>query len=352
MKTKIFVLTHKKFIPPEDSMYIPLQVGAEGRDKLGYLTDDTGNNISALNCYYSELTGAYWVKQNVKDCDYIGLCHYRRYLIKESGQVFSQKEIETILNNYDLMATKKVELNYSYREGFSANHNVQVLDETGRVIQEFYPEYYQTFIKLVNEKKTYFGNMLITSATIYRDYHNWLFDIFDKTAKRVDLDAPDEYHRRVFGFISEFLLYVYVTVHHYKVMECLVGMIGEKAETRELKEQLAQYFKKEDVQGAKDYFLRTLEKRPDVLMEASDVTGELKLCMQVIATASQEQEREGTSILHQIHEFSDLMRSFEELNKRVRNNTMKSDVIGEIRFSPIAIQIARLLIQSADQKLS
>lgn len=52
-----------------------------------------------------------------------------------------------------------------------------------------------------------------------------------------------------------------------------------------MKEQLAGYFARRDVDGAKAYFLERRKERPDVLMEASDVTGELRLCMQVIATA-------------------------------------------------------------------
>ena len=48
----------------------------------------------------------------------------------------------------------------------------------------------------------------------------------------------------------------------------------EYLDLREVKEKLADFFVKKDVVGAKQYFLQTLQHRPDVLMEASDVTGE------------------------------------------------------------------------------
>ena len=47
---KIIVATHKEYWMPEDSMYLPIQVGAEGKDyDLGYIKDNTGKNISSKN---------------------------------------------------------------------------------------------------------------------------------------------------------------------------------------------------------------------------------------------------------------------------------------------------------------
>ena len=40
----IYIATHKKFRDPHLSEYIPIQVGAENREDLGYLRDNTGNN--------------------------------------------------------------------------------------------------------------------------------------------------------------------------------------------------------------------------------------------------------------------------------------------------------------------
>lgn len=76
---KIIVAAHKKYHMPEDSCYLPLHVGKKGKDDLGYLGDDTGDNISEKNPYYCELTGLYWAWKNLK-ADYIGLVHYRRHL--------------------------------------------------------------------------------------------------------------------------------------------------------------------------------------------------------------------------------------------------------------------------------
>ena len=316
MRLRIYAMTHKEFDPPADSMYQPLHVGhARATCDWGYMGDDTGENISHLNCYYSELTGHYWLWKNCSDVDYIGTCHYRRYLINEQEKVFTKKEYEHLLKNYDLITTKRVVLNNSYYYGFSANHNIKVLDCTGEVIRDLYPEYYETFTALVHKNETYFGNMFVTSKKLFDAYAQWLFAIFAEVEKRIDLDTDeDAYHKRVLGFISEFLLLVWVRVNHLSVYECKVGMLGEKAETRELKEHLAEYFRNKDIDGAMQYFMQVKAARPDVMMEASDVTGELRLCMQIIATAGKELAEYGYSILDRENEFRKLIQIFTELN--------------------------------------
>ena len=51
MSMRIYTMTHKKFTPLPDPLYVPLHVGRACGENLGYLGDDTGEQISALNCY-------------------------------------------------------------------------------------------------------------------------------------------------------------------------------------------------------------------------------------------------------------------------------------------------------------
>ena len=44
VKIKIFVMTHKKFNPPKEAIYIPLHVGKYGKQDLGYMGDDIMEN--------------------------------------------------------------------------------------------------------------------------------------------------------------------------------------------------------------------------------------------------------------------------------------------------------------------
>lgn len=349
MSVKIFTMTHKRFDVPRDETYVPLQVGRALTEDLGYLSDNTGENISVLNCYYSELTGVYWVWKNVRDADFVGICHYRRYLINQSGQILREKEFLTILKDYDIITSKKLQYDYTYYDGYADAHNIKDLIETGRVIQEKYPEYYPNFERLVHSNGSYFGNIMVASKKLFDEYASWLFDIFEEVQKRIDIDSYDNYHKRVFGFISEFLLMVWVDTRKLKAYECMVGMSAEKYETKEMKEKLSVYFKNKDIHGAKEYFMQCYEKRPDVLLEASDTTGELKLSMQVISTCENEAMNQVSGVLDQTNEFTKLMQFFRNLNSIVKRYMLGQNTDTDLLFlqkervSYIAVSIAVML---------
>lgn len=333
MSVTIFAMTHKAFPAPQDPIYVPLQVGRAGAQDLGYIGDDTGVSISEKNCYYGELTGVYWVWKNIKTSDHVGICHYRRYFCTEEGRILTGREYDAILSDYDIITSKKLKLNYSYYDGYASDYNIHDLEVTGEVIREYYPDYQEAFERLVHEKGTYFGNMMVCKKALYDEYCAWLFGIFEKAEGQIDASGYDAYHRRVYGFISEFLLYVWVEVRGLKAYECKVGMTDEKRETAETKERLAAFFAEKDIAGAKAYILSCLEKRPDILMEASDITGELKLSMQVIAVCELEKQAYGSSTIDRIQEFDALMAHFRKLNDLIQ--AFKE---GETKMSPPEVE--------------
>ncbi len=353
MSIKIFTITHKQFTPPPDSMYLPLHVGRANTEDLGFMGDNTGNNISAKNPYYCELTGMYWIWKNYHDADYVGICHYRRYLINKKGTLFTEKELLMHLTEYDVITTKLLTLPGTYYNGFSANHHQKDLLTTEDVIKEKYPEYLDTFNRLVHGPNTYFGNIFITSKDIYDRYMEWLFDILFEVEKRTDFTGYNGYQKRLFGFLSEFLQTVWLQYHKLNVKECMVGMIGEKYETRLLKEQLAEYFTNRDYKSAELHFMDCYKKRPDILMEASDINGELRLCMQIISTCKFEDEMYGKCILDTITDYHSLIQHFSRLNTAVvhsLNNCMTSEDTTFLEqnelVSPIALEISKKLQQS------
>ena len=367
MSITLFTITHKQFTPPTDSMYLPLHVGRANGQDLGFIGDDTGEHISEKNPFYCELTGMYWIWKNYRpnssflqtvspkinhpllteETHYIGICHYRRYLINEKGNLFTGEELSKLLKHYDMITTKLLTLPGSYYNGFSANHHIKDLLMTGAVIQEKYPEYYDTFDRLIHGPHTYFGNIFVTSKDEYDRYCAWLFDILFELEKRTDFTGYSGYQKRLFGFLSEFLQTVWIQYHNLNVKECMVGMVGEKYETRLLKEELAVFLENRDYTGAEKHFMECYQKRPDILMEASDINGELRLCMQIISTCKFEDLEYGKCILDSIRDYHSLIRHFGRLNTAVAHSVNQCITEDEQNFlehnplvTPVSIEIA------------
>jgi len=116
MNIKVIIATHKKYKMPKDALYLPVHVGREGKEELGYVGDNTGDNISLKNPSYCELTGLYWAWKNL-DVDYLGLAHYRRHFTLKkysqrkkwglTGSVLTKKEAEVLLKKYKILVPKK-----------------------------------------------------------------------------------------------------------------------------------------------------------------------------------------------------------------------------------------------------
>lgn len=331
MNIKIFVMTHKVFESPKDSMYVPLQVGHALKGTLDetYLRDDDGEDtISELNPYFSELTGMYWIWKQCLDTDYVGVCHYRRFPVMREGtreRLMTEKDCERILREYDLITTEKLTLHSNYYDGFAVDHNLYDLQVTEQVVLEKYPEYYDCFERLVHSDQVYFGNICVMPKNLYNKYCGWLFDILFEVRRRIDVTGYDGYRKRVFGFLSEFLQMVWIQVNHLRPYECRIAIIGEKFETGEVKQALAGFFERGDVQGAKKYFLECFERRPDILMEASDITGELRICMQIISTCEFEQSALGACILDKEKDMRKLISLFKALNAAVLRKSREEE---------------------------
>ncbi len=340
-KIRIYTMTHKRFDESNIDLYKPLFVGAAGKDNTyGYLRDDEGDNISSKNCYYSELTGIYYIYKNVTDVDIIGTCHYRRYLVDDNDSLLNKEQIVGFLEEYDCITSKCLNLNYTYYYGFSENHKPYYLDETRKVISRIYPDYLEDYDRLVNDKGTFFGNIMIARRELFCNYCKWLFDILFELEDNIVIEEEDSYHRRIFGFISEFLWYLWVVHNNIKAKELKVGIVGEKIEIKAVREGLREFFRKGDVDGAKAYFLEERKKRPDMMMEASDITGELHICMEAIAVSSLEKEQGIWDSISKIRDYDKIITYFVKLNEAVIAGVEED--MEKLRgfYSEIAIEVA------------
>ncbi len=225
MRINIIVATHKKYNMPQDDVYLPVHVGAKGKESIGYTSDDTGENISEKNPYYCELTGLYWAWKNL-ECDVIGLSHYRRHFtlqakhaIKAAGKtqegkqacVLSGKEISQLMEIYDIIVPSKrkyyIETLYSH---YSNTHYSEHLDMVRNIIETMSPQYLKAYDETMKQKSGYMFNMYIMKKALSDEYCNWLFPILFELEKKIGNPELSTFQNRLYGRVSELLFNVWL----------------------------------------------------------------------------------------------------------------------------------------------
>lgn len=227
---KLFVCCHREEKVPKHPLLMPIQVGAAlaGKRFDGYLHDDEGENISAKNRSYCELTAQYWSWKNV-DADYYGFFHYRRYLYPDKmarrpykicGSVSSESlrklgydDFTELIRGYDMILPMAENMYVTVREHYAnaPYHRAKDLTLMEQIILERHPKMSEALEDYFSGTEHYFGNISIMSRAVFYDYCAWLFPLLAEFDRRADTKDYIEQEKRVDGYLAERLLGVYYT---------------------------------------------------------------------------------------------------------------------------------------------
>ena len=163
LSTVIYVFHYKDgTVLKTDPIYQPIMAGnALLTGEKTMIGDDTGDNISVKNRYYSELTGTYWVWKNTRQ-KIVGTCHYRRFFTarpepflyklkrflyylagqykKRFGLIYTEntklfgpwilnnQEVNELLSQYDAILPQARKLKYTVETHYHRYHNTIDLD--------------------------------------------------------------------------------------------------------------------------------------------------------------------------------------------------------------------------------
>lgn len=258
MNIKILSCFHKEFERPNSNVIYPIHVGKDISDlELNILQDNEGDNISNKNPNYCELTAMYWAWKNIK-CDIIGITHYRRYfdfrnsklkykLINNENEFILgdtmfynyETHIKNIFNNgYDVILTKKCNYPVSVKKQYLMGHIKEDLDILENIVLEIYPEYEESYKRIFEKSNSIHAyNMMIMKKDQFDEYCNWLFRILFEVEKRIYI-SQYRYQARVFGFMAERLLNVYIDYHNLKIKQTPVLFINDNKNESMIKENL------------------------------------------------------------------------------------------------------------------
>lgn len=268
-KIKIMVCCHKKTAVCKDDIYLPIQVGHAVSDcelemqKDDELFGEKCDNISELNGIYCEMTAMYWAWKNIRklypNIEYVGLCHYRRYFfagkntIKNYFKYFvlkiktvlktvlnkpydfvcfdplynaveitdvnlkrSNKELQKLVDGYDLIATKPCRIINTTVDSFFKIIGQNYIDLMTEIIDSDFPEYKESYYKVIKGNKIHAANMIILKTNLLDEYCSFVFDVLEKhinlTKEKGICDNPkkEKAYGRVSGYLAEILTSTYI----------------------------------------------------------------------------------------------------------------------------------------------
>ena len=247
---KILVCCHKKDIVASEPPYFPIHVGkALSQVDLGVTGDDSGDNISLKNGSYCELTGVWWAWKNLPATDYIGLCHYRRYFDFHHQcpnglpqkvfptAVFPRINLtvpEAVVNDLKegcVYVANPVYYPHSLRQRWCKRHHESDFSIMERIVKNGQPEnvvraFYDVMIR---GNKLHPCNMFLMKWADFDAYCSWLFPLLGEMERTVSISNYDAYQRRIFGFMAERLLNVWLVANGKQVVSKPLIMLSDDA---------------------------------------------------------------------------------------------------------------------------
>lgn len=192
---------------------IPVHAGAGLTEKrIARLCDNEGDNISAMNIYFSEMTVFYWIWKNISLNlpyeAYVGLCHYRRHFDADRGllEKLANSDIDIVLTCPEINVNGN--LNYYLANGAIKKPVADILFE---VIESRSPEYLP-FVRSVAEGcMLHPFNMCIMRSIWLNRYCQWVFRICEEVHCHCLERGLEE--KRYLGYITELLLPAFCAKH-------------------------------------------------------------------------------------------------------------------------------------------
>lgn len=217
MDAKIIVATHKPYWMPADALYLPVAVGPDAAASMpGFQRDNTGESIAEKNANYCELTALYWAWKNVPAA-YLGLAHYRRHFAArgavgaKKSRILTQDALAPLLQRQPvLLPSPRHYVLETNRSQYAHAHHAQDLAVTRDVLTARAPQEVDAFDRVMARRGGHRFNMFIMRRDLLDDYCAWLFEVLFAVEARLDISAYSANDARVFGFLGERLLDVWL----------------------------------------------------------------------------------------------------------------------------------------------
>lgn len=220
-KVTILVCAHKKDpYTRNEGVYKAIQVGKALHPELdlGYINDNEGENVSDKNPKWCELSALYWGWKNLKNVEYAGLCHYRRYFDIE----ITEENIDKLLKNKDILVLERWLEHCNLATRFMELVSMEDFYLYLNALLRLHPEYKDAVLDYCyNSNMFYRCTMFVAKKEIYDDFCETFFPVFFELDKTLLAHGYNRLNRAI-AYLGELSLGIYIT--HKKLKPRFVPM--------------------------------------------------------------------------------------------------------------------------------
>lgn len=190
-----------------------IQAGAALTEKrICGLTDDIGENISARNQQFCELTVLYWIWKNAAQ-DIVGLEHYRRHFLLQEDWYRKMRD-----SHIDIILPTPLYVAPTLAQNYKDRHVASDWDFMMDYLKQSYPEDYKEAVSFFETNLYSPCNMFIARKEVLDTLCTWLFPILFACSEHCG-ERQDTYQKRYPGFLAERLMTFFFEKNrsHYKM---------------------------------------------------------------------------------------------------------------------------------------
>lgn len=190
-----------------------IQAGAAlTEERICGLADDIGENISARNRQFCELTVLYWIWKNANQ-DIVGLEHYRRHFLLQEDWYRKMQD-----SHVDIILPTPLYVAPTLAQNYKDRHVASDWDFMINYLKRIYPGDYKEAVSFFETNLYSPCNMLIARKEVLDALCTWLFPILFVCAEHGG-ERQDAYQNRYPGFLAERLMTFFFEKNrtHYKM---------------------------------------------------------------------------------------------------------------------------------------
>jgi hypothetical protein len=144
---------------------------------------------------------------------------YTNHVKKYTPWILTEAHARDLLDQHDVILPRARRFRYSIQTHYHKYHSKADLELIEKILKEKFPEYLESWHRVLAGNVLYANNMFILKDDLYDAFMSWWFEMLFAFEKEANLESYEGYQRRILGFVAERLLTLWMLHQQLKIKE-------------------------------------------------------------------------------------------------------------------------------------